>query len=64
MHIKQLFDCNNLYQHITTTTANNDDNGFKIKEIYFISSGQILDKASLALRNTMKSNKVCTYFQT
>ena len=31
MYIKQLFDCNELYKHITTSTANNDDNGFKIK---------------------------------
>ena len=34
MHIKQLFDCNELYKHITTSTANNDNNGFKIKEKY------------------------------
>ena len=31
--------------------------------IYF-SFGQILDKASLATRNKVKSNTVCTYFQT
>ena len=30
MHIKQLFDCNKLYELITTLTSNNDDNGFKI----------------------------------
>ena len=34
MHIRQLFDCNKLNKHITTSTANNDDNGFKIKEIF------------------------------
>ena len=40
MHIKQLFDCNKLYQHITTSTVNNNDNGFKIKEhhIFFWSN--------------------------
>ena len=32
MHIKQLFDCNKLYEHISTSTANNDDKAFKIKE--------------------------------
>ena len=37
MHIKQLFDYNKSYQHITTSTANNDDNGFKIKEKYLFS---------------------------
>ena len=31
MHIKRLFDCDELYKHITTSTAN-DDNEFKIKE--------------------------------
>ena len=31
MHIKRLFDCDKLYKHITTSTAN-DDNEFKIKE--------------------------------
>ena len=34
MHIKQLFDCNKLYEHMTTPNANNDDNEFKIKEKY------------------------------
>ena len=34
MHIKQLLDCNKLYQHITTSTANNNDDEFKIKEKY------------------------------
>ena len=34
MHIKQKFDCNMLYYDITTSTANNDDNGIKIKEKY------------------------------
>ena len=28
-----MFDCNKLYEHITSSTAN-DDNGFKIKEKY------------------------------
>ena len=36
MHIKQLFDCDKLYEHVTTSTANYD-NQFKIKEkhLYF-----------------------------
>ena len=40
MHIKQLFDCNKLYQHNTTPTANNDDNEFNIKEkrLFFFQS--------------------------
>ena len=33
MHIKQLFDCNELYVHITSSTTN-DDNEFKIKVKY------------------------------
>ena len=61
MHIKQLFDCDMLYEHITTSTANNDDNGFKIKEKHLFSSGQILDKASLATINTAKSSKICIF---
>ena len=32
--MKQLFDYNKLYEHITTSTANNNDNGFKIKKKY------------------------------
>ena len=34
MHIKQLLDCNKLFEHVTTLTANNNDNGLKIKEKY------------------------------
>ena len=64
MRIKQLFDCNKLFQYIITSAANNDDNEFKITEKYLFSFGQILNKASLATRNTVKSNKVCMYFQT
>ena len=35
MHIKQLFDGNKLYEHITISIANNNDNEFKIKKILF-----------------------------
>ena len=40
MHIKQFFDCNELYHDVTTSTANNDDNRLKIKEkhLFFFQS--------------------------
>ena len=33
-HVKQLFDCNKLYHHITIPTANNDDNKFKKRKTF------------------------------
>ena len=62
MHIKQ-FDCNKLNEHIATSTAKTIMiMNSKSKKLIYFSFGQI-SEASLATRNTVRSSKVCTYFQ-
>ena len=63
MHITQFFDCNKLYKHITTSTVNNDDNGFKIKAKYLFLFWSNFGQSIIGYKKYSKiKQQACTNF--